>query len=273
MKNTKLYELRSLIRQFLVEMPYAGALPAASPRHHLDDEDEPTTRANANKRRKLDNFHNSKKFAKEATWVFEEFPQQIYILPIPSAHGSSARTFSLEGQAALDYIDDFGLDEESSYVDLYDIEKKLSSGATIIISHIEEMSPGFLPTAWMIIHAICDSDPLSIKELKPLVQEIRGYVTRKFGVDELRQCLTMNSAKNLSNEGDGAAEIMTQEMATRIGFHWKIPEGWSQSKKTEVEKNLLELKSMMSGFKERFMASAAAKSGMAIVVNTYPSVN
>lgn len=273
MKNTKLYELRSLIRQFLVEMPYAGALPAASPRHHLDDEDEERTKVQADKRRRLDNFHNSKKFTKEATWVFEDFPQQIYILPIPSAHGSSSRTFSLEGQDAIDYIDDFGLDEENSYVDLYDIEEKLSSGATIIISHIEQMKPGFLPTAWMIIHAICDSDPLSIKELKPLVLEIRRYVSWKFGVDELRQCLTMNSAPTLSNEGDGAAEIMTQEMATRIGFHWKIPEGWSQSKKTEVEKNLLELKSMMSGFKERFMASAAAKSGMAIVVNTYPSVN
>ena len=275
MKKSQLLELRSFIKQFLMEMPFAGSLPAATPASRDYPDWEDNQKANANNRRKLDNFHRSKKFIKEANWVFEDFPQDIYILPVSDYHGSSTRTYSLEGQDAIDYIEnELATGEESSYVDLYDIEEKLSSGATIIISYIERLKPGFLPTAWMIIHAICDSDPLRIANLNELRLEISRYVSENLSVHDIRKCLTMKSAPTLSNtEGDGAAEIMVQELATRIGFHWKIPENLPPAVRDELEEKFLGLKDIMSGFKEHFMASASAKSGMAIVVNTFPEAN
>jgi hypothetical protein len=270
MKKSQLIELRSFIKQFLMEMPYRGALPAAIPAWKDDPDWEDSQKANANDRRKLDNFHRSKKFIKQATWAFEDFPQDVYILPVTDFHGSNdTRTFSLEGQEALDYIKN-----ELAYVDVGNINSLLSSGATIIVSHINWLKPGFLPTAWMVIHAICDSDPLRIGNLNELVREISSYVSEKLSVRDIRNCLTMKSAPKLSNtEGDGAAEIMVQELATRIGFHWEIPEELPDAERDELEEKFWGLKDIMSGFKEQFMASASAKSGMAIVVNTYPRTN
>jgi hypothetical protein len=276
MKKSQLIELRSFIKQFLMEMPYRGALPAATPASKDDPDWEDNQKANANDRRQLDNFHRSKKFIKEANWAFEDFPQDIYILPASGFHGSNdTRTFSLEGQDAIDYIEnELATGSGSSYVEDNDIESKLSSGATIIVSHIDWLKPGFLPTAWMVIHAICDSDPLRIANLNELVREISRYVSANLSVRDIRNCLTMKSAKTLSNtEGDGAAEIMVQELATRRGFHWKIPENLPAAERDELEEKFLGLKDIMSGFKEHFMASASAKSGMAIVVNTYPQLN
>lgn len=272
MKKSQLIELRSFIKQFLMEMPWAGALPAATPAWRDDPSEEELQKSNADLQRKLNNFHGSKKFNKEAIWAFGEFPQEVYILPVSGFHGGGdTRTYSLKKQEALDYIEnELATGSGSSYVIDNGIDSLLSSGATIIISHIERLKPGFLPTAWMVIHAICDSNPLHIADLNKFRSEIRKHVIENFFIDDLNDCLTMKSGPTLADEGEAAAEIMAQELATKKGFRWKIPESLPSTKKDELEEKFWGLKNAMSDFKGRFIESTQAKTGMAIVVNTYP---
>ena len=78
---------------------------------------------------------------------------------------------------------------------------------------------GFLPSPWMIMHAMFDNEgdaPL-VHEFYELAEE-SGVVFEKFNV--VCSALTMKSARNheIQNETDILAEILTQAVVTANGF-------------------------------------------------------
>ena len=273
--NQSFNQLRRVIREILLEMTLKGTMPVAA---SIDDRDENDRVLD---RSALGKFHSSKKFLKDASWVFEDFPQDIYILPI-SGNTRGPRGFTLDAEEALEY-----LEENVEGVDLTEISQKLSEGATIIASYTSELRKGFLPTAWMILHALLDDlDGSRIGQLGSLHANLTNYLTEIESGHmylTLVRCLTMKSAtggeipKDDEAYEDVAAEIIVQEVATRRGFHLDMSQeamdyaskkGLNWSEFEDYANGLLHLVKS-TDMKQRFISSLESSGGMLIVVRTY----
>lgn len=290
--NVKFKSLRQVIRGILSEMSLKGIMKTAISHDAApwDPEVEEPMEATPEAVRK---FHSSKKFLAAANWVFKEFPHDIYILPARGAgrrmHGKQGRNFWASSQEGLDILKNY------QNVDLQDIQGKLESGATIIVNGVGDLPKGFLPTAWMILHAMLDAGSSPVDSLH---KELMGLITNLFDTkgedyNAFISCLTMGSARkanfdpeddgtegNLRGVSDVAAEIIVQEVATRVGFYWKVKPITKRfaaeaglaledlQGKLQAIKNLLKT----SGFKQKFISATQSSTGMIIFVSTTPSI-
>lgn len=193
-----------------------------------------------------------------------------------------SRGFTLDAEEALEY-----LEENVEGVDLAEISQKLSEGATIIASYTSELRKGFLPTAWMILHAMLDDlNGSGIGELGSLHERLVDYLMEIESGHmylTLVRCLTMKSAtegeipKDDEAYEDVAAEIIVQEVATRRGFHLDMTqEAMDYASKNGVDWS--EFEDYASGvadlvkstdMKQRFISSLESSEGMFIVIQTY----
>lgn len=293
-EDARLKSLRQVIRATLSEMSLKGVMKTAIS-HDMepwDPETEDPIEATPDAVRK---FHSSKKFLSSANWVFQDFPHDIYILPARGAgrrmHGKSSRNFWASPQEALEVLKNY------KDVDLQDIKSKLDAGATIVVNGVGVLDKGFLPTAWMILHAMLD-DGAGSSPVNSLHGELMGLIASLFDArgedyNALLSCLTMGSARKASfdpeddgSEGDlrgvsdVAAEIIVQEVATQVGFHWKVKPitkkfaaaaGLSLG---DLQGKLQAISSLVkaSGFKQKFISATRSSTGMVIFVSTSSSI-
>jgi len=285
--------LRQVIRGILAEMPFKGVMPVASkrPRDPNDDyEDDISAYDDKVTPDALKKFHSSKKFLKSAKHVFEDFPQDIYILPIAADFPYMGRVGVYDREEAikeLEYL--MSEDEDNEWeeppiegINLDEISDKLSQGATIIASFTNSLTKGFLSSPWMIIHAILDNSGQSnsdiIADMAKSVADIL-YKNDIYVGHPLLKCLTMKSARDrdIGSEDDAAAEIITQEIATRRGFYWRMTPAIEKEivdlgkSPEECKSILLQIEDLLksSGMKQNFISALQSVSGKLVIVDTY----
>ena len=281
-KNIMSYnQLRRVIRGILSEMPFKRVMPVAKHRLHYDPEEEDVTNFSPSA---LGKFHSSKKFLKSATHVFADFPQDVYILPVRANMPYNTRVGAIDGEEAISYLEALARtsefrDHPITGINIDEIRDVLSQGATVIASFSTIKDPGFLPTPWMIIHAMLDSGRGQI--FGNMSSDIENIIySSDLNADQtaFSKCLTMKSARigDLSGANDIAAEIIAQEVATRKGFHWEItPEAANQIEAQgesveDYESVLQEIEDVVkgSGLKDKFISATKAAAGKVIFVST-----
>jgi len=282
MRNRHAYNhLRQVIRGILSEMPFRGVMPTATDKS-IGSSIDGFTPDKLSATDTIQKFHSTTKYLRDASNIFKDFPQDIYILPIAGAAPNQARGRShiFEPEEGIKLL-------KSSRVEgiNYDeLESVLSQGATVIVSGVYELSPGILPTAWMILHALIDSEtgsPGRLKELQEGLFEILGDSRIDDDPDLLQafqKCLTMKSARTgqIFLSSDMAAEIIVQEVGTRAGFRWSItPDAVNFCEENEcdiefVETTLMNVENFLksSGVKQQFISALQSASGMIVMTQT-----
>jgi len=236
----------------------------------------------------LGKFHSSKKFLKSANHVFEDFPQDIYILPIRGNVPMGARVGAFDSEEAISMLERISqgseFTEKVTGINLDEIRNVLSQGATVIASISTLKTPGFLPTPWMIIHAMLDSGGgFQDQEFSDISAEIEGVLgNSNIDVEDdespFYKCLTMKSARDgeIGSINDAAAEIITQEIATRRGFYWNITPGAVSAIEArgedvgDYEALLGEIEDVIkgSGLKSKFISATRSVAGKLVIVDT-----
>ena len=284
--NQSFNQLRRVIRGILSEMPFKRVLPVAKQHLEYDPEEEDSYNFSPSA---LGKFHSSKRFLKSATHVFADFPQDVYILPVRGNVPSFARVGAMEGEEAISHLEDLARtsefrDHPITGINIDEIRDVLSQGATVIASFSTQKMSGFLPTPWMIIHAMLDSGGgFQDQEFSAISREIEDILDNS-GIDiessnsPFYKCLTMKSARTgqVGSVNDAAAEIMTQEIGTRRGFYWNMtPDAANQIEAQgesveDYESVLQEIEDTIkgSGLKDKFISATKAAAGKVIFLDT-----
>lgn len=177
--------------------------------------------------RAAERFHKTPKYRKDAEATFKLFDIPVYIVPIFTSGGTTFnRVKVVPWEEAEPLIKESGLKTEN-------IESELGKGACVILSRSGEMVRNFMPSPWMLLHAMFDDSGSYLH--KNVTIEIQRKISdlqkrgRNMGlsVDDvgygLLSTLSMRSARegnlNVDTLVDWAAEIATQavrnEMTTR----------------------------------------------------------
>lgn len=252
----KLGNLRRLLR----EAPLADILPTSNWRSHdLDDEETDDSVVAADKKA-VDRFSKTPLYRDKAVKAFRNFPFPVYIIPAwASSVTEEERSASYRGEEARHYLlQSCQLSPEK--VD--ELMAELDSGAAVFVSVTTSLRPGFLPTPWMILHAIFDDssgggiiDPDLYSGVYDTCSEIEAWaesdVSSKDERDaRLSKIFTFASARNkqLGAEDDIAAEAMTQAIATK-GFVY------NETGDRKCDKLLKRLSSQVKKVKSSFLKS------------------
>jgi hypothetical protein len=232
-------ELKTLVRKAIRqinEAPFAGVEPMVASRTDVGrykDWMERETGMNADPKA-IDKFHRTSLFQKKAEWAFAGFNIPIYIIPNVgeyylnySNNDSRVQFFSKEKLKKI-------VEKSNSQIDLQKVFSNLDAGACYILSSINFLAKGGLPTPWMIIHAILDNgqgeDSISNYNLPPGLEKIYEisqdiYFMIEDGELIFEKDQERTNAKNLGeaqDTGDLVAEILTQEIATKSGLQIKM---------------------------------------------------
>jgi hypothetical protein len=290
MKNSRL--LREFVRSIILaeertpaasmnQMAYAATLPTVDARE--DKSDEKVIQ-------KVKRFHG-KEFGKKAAGVFKLFPQEVYVVPVV-AEGRSNRVLGglrvkiYEPEAGIALLRDLGLK-----YDLDSLGSKLASGATVFLNINEAIEKGLLPTPWMMIHAVFDSDQNG-SSLDAIYSNITNQVfeiMQKSGLSNNKIAFrsTMASARNLpwggnkykddyaksiiDTEFDLPAELITQSIVSSKGLDFILDADHPQwaardqnrgnKPNSEISGKIAQLKADIDALdlKNRFHKSTAGK--------------
>ena len=280
--NQSFNQLRRVIRGILSEMPFKKVFPAATDKIVGMDLDEYTP-DKLSATDTIQKFHSTTKYLRDASNIFKDFPQDIYILPVagmvPIERG---RSETFEPEEGLELLRNSSIEG----INFDEIESVLSQGATVIVSGIAELAPDFLPTAWIILHALLDAEGHAANGMYEIQKDLIQILSDA-GLDDdtklleaFQRCLTMRSARErkIFVITDLSAEIIVQEVGTKGGFRWSItPEAVSFCEKNGCDIELIEstlidvydhVKS--SALKQQFISSLRSSSGMIVMVSTMP---
>lgn len=244
--------LRRLIREYIDEMAYGGLVGSA-----VNAKSDPGSK----KHKKtasvaaLEKFHQNPLYLKKATAAFKHFPFDIWVQAI------STDLYEEYGEELFGVNDEdnrydiMGVDDISMYNEEYnfpiDIDKIRSitgGGGCVIFSMVGNLRSNFLPTPWMIIHAMFDSGDYT--KLGEISYEIEEYIEDELGLDRLTDILphmTMGSATtgNMTSEREITHELCVQEVITTNGVQFK------KSGDSELDEKLEMLKQKIKSYNLR----------------------
>lgn len=165
-----------------------------------------------------------KKFVDDAIKLYRNLTVPIYVVPVWSYKNSAIDTDLPRAKVENDatQLTRYGVSPERAA----ELEQARKGGAAIFVALTATLDDNSLPTPWMIVHALFDSDNPLLSQMASDVNddgafqeelESSGGMTRTFA-----RALTMGSARNGNlNHGvytDFIAEIMTQASLTTKGF-------------------------------------------------------
>ena len=281
--NQSFNQLRRVIRGILSEMPFKGVMPTATDKaigSGLDQYAPDKLWATDT----IEKFHSTTKYLRDASNIFKDFPQDIYILPVAGAlpNASRGRSSIFKPEVGINLLKSSRIEG----INYDELESVLSQGATVIVSGVYNLSPGLLPTAWMILHALLDSEGVSVGGIEKL-QDGLHEILSDAGFDDsysdtllqaFQKCLTMRSARTgkIFVSTDMSAEIIVQEVGTRAGFQWSItPEAVNFCEENEcdielIESTLMNVENFLksSGVKQQFISALQSTSGMIVMTQT-----
>jgi hypothetical protein len=211
----QLQALQSFIKEVLIsEMAFGGAVGKVANMHQYPDNPESKENFAA-----LEKFHSSKKYLDDATRNFANIGPNIWIIP------SFERSYTGLGNSRLEIIpykeaipwllkSEIGLSEEdikngivpspeNEEKRFQNIQKHLENGGTIIISSSSSLRKDFLPTSWMILHAIVDD--IATRNTNNVHQEILDawsyelFDFEKIIIGQL-SVLMKNASNNIENQ-------------------------------------------------------------------------
>lgn len=252
--------LRNLIREYLDEMAYGGMISGAIGASG----GEPT--------RKVKRFHETPLYMKKATAAFKNFPFDVWIQPIDNSEELyDVLGIEAPGGHRLEIIDFEDLEDKKGDLPL-DVEKigsVVQGGGCVILSVVRNLEAGFLPTPWMMVHALFDSEDAAgddDSDFSPILTELEEYILEDLefgGVFDVAQYMTMASARNneLSGENDVVAELCAQEVIATGGVRF------SEADDPEVNEKLDMLKEKIKSYDLRGMISNAIK-GKVVALGT-----
>jgi len=133
-------------------------------------------------------------------------------------------------------------DKHKVAIDIEDIESKLSGGNTVILSLTQMLSKGFLPTPWMLVHALFETDWSHFEDEKWAVDEAMGEMG--LSSRNILKFATMKSARdnNIQSDVDFVSEMLTQAVVTKKGLHFNK----EIAKKPETVEKLTRLEELVN---------------------------
>lgn len=230
--------LRGFIREtILQEMPLKDVLPfaprkrktptndyfkqlaALHPEDFGDYEEIDWDDRVAKREKPLKKFFSTKKFNDDAVKLFSKLSVPIYIIPtseldlVPTGNQPSRLS-----ELSVEKLNSIGIISDEKARELSDA---VENGAAVLVVFAASLESNFLPTPWMIVHAMFDNEGSDRGDnfasiFKEVLKRLRKLKTSSAFY---REVLTMRSARdeNLSSDEDAAAEIITQAILTK-GF-------------------------------------------------------
>lgn len=181
-------------------------------------------------------FHSSPLYKRKAAAAFRLFGMPVYIVPVYRrglAYGGRGAYVGWEEAAPL--LDRSGLDADA-------VRRDVEGGGTVILAASKQMVEGFLPTPWMLLHALFDDLATSAAESRSLLRATVSPVYDRivdvslegpWGRDDFMRALvgsmTMRSARegklNIDTIDDIASELCIQAAVSSRGCVIKEFEG------------------------------------------------
>lgn len=264
-----LYHLRTLIAEALLnEMPFLGKsqLQIGPDRGRSDIRTNQPVLAQKNQKA-VGRFFDSPKFKNDAIKLYNNLAVPIYVVPIwEGLVNVGDRNMNVRSQDLVKM--GFSKEKIEEFIDMK------NSGAAVFIVSASSLESGFLPTPWMIIHALFDDgDPelstipsmTNYKDrLSELVSSIVPVGRRQFAQQSEQQRqryvrllkgLTMRSAREtqIFTLSDFISEIITQSVATKSGFTYK------STGDEEIDVLLEQIQALMIDAKREFEKAIAGK--------------
>jgi hypothetical protein len=253
----KVQNLRGLIK-LLLETPLEDILP-------IVDKSRPGQLYNPNQIKK---FFSSEKFKSDAIKAYSLFNTSVYVIPVVSGDsGISQRTKIFnEKDKIFKILSKCQLSDEKTS----ELMSALSNDATIFITKASMLEKGYLPSIWMMLHAMIDDQKRVVlsdlsSSLDKLVNEL-GEKCKILGMckdenDIGTLFFTMKSARmnDIGGLKDLVAEIVCQEILTYEGFHFK------KSENDDVNDILLQISHCVKDARKQFENEIK---GCLLIVNT-----
>lgn len=244
--------LRRLIREYLDEMAYGGMI------------DGTVSATGGEVKKKIEKFHQTPLYMKKATSTFKNFPFDVWIQPVDTSDLDDFDNFLGVGTEDSHRINIMDLSDLTSQkgdlpIDIEKISAVVKGGGCVILSAVGGLTSGFLPTPWMIVHALFDSEDTGTgehSEFSAIAFELEEYIETLF--DEAHKIvpyMTMASARNKAMNGpnDITAELCTQEVVTTAGVNFK------ESKKPLRAEKLAKIKEKIKSYGLRDMVFNALR--------------
>lgn len=245
--KTRDAQLRRLIREMIDEMAYGGTMAGIDLKPTQDaaiDDAWTSTSQSAKSSAAIDKYHRTPTYTAKALATFANFPYDVFVVPVATrkteiwGNITESRVKVMTPAEGLKKLETLR-NNHNVAIDIEDIESKLSGGNTVILSLTQMLTKYFLPTPWMLVHALFETDWSPFEDEKFAVDEamdemgLRMKNTIKFA--------TMKSARDniMVSEADFVSEMLTQAVVTKKGLHFnkeiaKNPE--TVEKLTRLEK-------------------------------------
>lgn len=170
-----------------------------------------------------------KKFTDDAIRLYKNLTVPIYVVPVWSYKSSNLDGDGKRVAASDDALSlaQYGVSSERAEA----LELARGSGAAIFVAQVARLDKGSLPTPWMIVHAMFDTQQANSPTLGKMWMDVyRAGADEDDFVDAfesdsgrlMSKALTMKSARDgrLGAYTDAIAEILTQAVLTTAGFQY-----------------------------------------------------
>ena len=245
--------LRKLIHEYIDEMAYGGMIKSVNlkpffkgTKTYFGDERKPEKPNEFHSA--IEKFHHSNLFLKKANAAFKHFPFDVWVMSVSVPDYEKIFDMNFEKRYRV-----FNVEETIERLKKYNVdvpEEQLrsitGSGGCVIMSSVGSVNKSFLPTPWMIIHAIFDStrdvkDINSVKGISSIRWDLNHFLY-KINLDEDVLCdyMTTKSALNqnfLLENDDVLTELLTQEVITTSGVVFKESDDPEITRKLELIKH------------------------------------
>ena len=237
--------LRDLIREMIAQA-YGGTMAGIDLKTSQDTAiDAAWSNSEASKSSAaIDKYHRSPAYTAKALATFAAFPYDVFVVPVATrktaiwGNITENRVKVMTPEEGLKKLEI--LREKSNVtIDIEDIESKLNGGGTVILSLTQMLTKYFLPTPWMLVHALFETDWSRFEEEKLEVEDAMEEMG--LSMNNTIKFATMKSARDnvVVSDADFTSEMLTQAVVTKKGLHFnkeiaKKPE--TVEKLTRLEK-------------------------------------
>lgn len=268
---------RALVEAIVTEMPLAALLkPVEEPIDpHIEDIEkayhsspEDYHKEKLKNKKSVERFFKNPAYLDKAVKAFKNLALPVYVVP------AYARTFDeeqrvdvLEGEGAKEYLTQ-ACKLSPEKVD--ELMGAMSQGAVVFVPFTDSLQKGFLPTPWMLVHALYDNSTRGENDLLPLADDTCNIVNDLFADERfqdpngLKKIFTFASARNrqVESENDITAEILTQATLTTKGFVY------NETGDEEIDERLAEIAELVKDARAGF---EQAVGGKLVKVNVFQS--
>lgn len=217
--------LEELIEHYVVQREFWADLKEA-PLADITEPGEPKFVSSGSSQdvKSVQKFFSGKKFRDDAVKYYDRLSLPIYVVPTFNPNNINRSSFFEPNKAATILSQRAQLSDEK----IVEIEHALDAGATCWIVCALKLTKNFLPTPWMIIHAMFDNERSNVfQKIAPNCLENCKELFNILGPRQIHNALTMASARNKKVYGyrDIYAEIMCQAILTKDGFRYNQIKG------------------------------------------------